>query len=309
MSDLHVVIGNGTIGGRLARILATDGKRVVLVARSAATETIPGVKQEVADATSIKALLSAAPKAKTVFNCANPPYNEWQTEWPKLANAVNEYAMRAGADLVICSNLYGYGPYDGELTENQPLNATWRNGQARAKVWKEALELHTAGKLRVTEVRGSDYICANAQSRMGDRVVPNLMQGKPIQLLGALDQPHSWTDPDDVARLMKTLAEDDRSWGKPWHVPSNEPKTQRQVVANIATELGVSSYRVSAVGVAMEAILGLFSPMMRELNRGSYQFSKPFIVSSKAATETFGLKAKPWEKVIRDLVIQYQQRR
>jgi hypothetical protein len=48
--------------------------------------------------------------------------------------------------------------------------------------------------------------------------------------------------------------------------------------------------------------------MIRELNRGGYQFNKPFIVSSKAATETFGLKAKPWEQVIRDLVIQYQER-
>ena len=308
LSDLNVVIGSGTIGRRLARMLAADSKRVVLLARSASKKPIAGIEQKIADATSVESLIAAAPKATTVYNCANPDYTKWVDEWPKLSDAVNQYAMQAGADLVICSNLYGYGPHVGELTESQPLNATWRNGQARAKVWKEAKALHNEGRLKVTEVRGSDYICANEQSRMGDRVVPNLIQGKPVQLLGALDQPHTWTDPDDVARLMMTLAEDDRSWGKPWHVPSNEPRTQREVVADIAAELGISKYRVSSAGIVLETMLGLFSPMIRELNRGGYQFSKPFIVSSKAATETFGLKAKPWEQVIRDLVIQYQER-
>jgi nucleoside-diphosphate-sugar epimerase len=308
LSELHLVIGSGTIGRRLARMLAADGKRVILVARSAAKEAIAGVEQKVADATSVDSLLAAAPMAKTVYNCANPDYTKWTLEWPKLSNAVNEFAIRVGADLVICSNLYGYGPYDGVLTEDDSLNATWTNGKARARVWEEAKALHDAGRLRVTEVRGSDYICANEQSRMGDRVVPNLMQGKPIQLLGELDQPHTWTDPDDVARLMITLAEDNRSWGKPWHVPSNEPRTQRQVVADIASELGVSKYRLTSAGVFLETILGVFSPMIRELNRGRYQFNKPFIVSSQSATEAFGLKAKAWDKVIADLVADYQKR-
>ena len=141
-----------------------------------------GIEYRAGDATSVEQLLARAPEAKVVYNSANPPYNKWETEWPKLAGAVNEFAMRAGADLVICSNLYGYGPYDGVLTEDLPLNATWANGRARARVWEEAKALNDSGKLRVTEVRGSDYICPNDQSRMGNRVVPNLLLGKPVQL-------------------------------------------------------------------------------------------------------------------------------
>ena len=306
MTDLQVVIGGGTIGGRLAMLLASHGKKVLLIARSATGDSGSGIEYRSGDATSVEELLAIAPEAKVVYNCANPPYNKWETEWPKLSAAVNEFAMRAGADLVICSNLYGYGPYDGILTEDLPLNATWANGRARARVWEEAKALNDCGKLRVTEVRGSDYICSNEQSRMGNRVVPNLMLGKPVQLLGALDQPHTWTDPDDVARLMMKLAEDDRSWGKPWHVPSNPPKTQGEVVSDIAKELGVSSYKLSAVGKTMERILGLFNPLIRELNKGAYQFDGPFIVSSKAATETFGLAPKPWNQTIAGLVSHYK---
>lgn len=306
MKDLHVVIGGGTIGSRLARLLASNGKRVLVIARSASSDASPGIEYRSGDATSVEGLMARAPEAKVVYNCANPPYDKWETEWPKLSKAVNEFAMRAGADLVICSNLYGYGPYEGVLTEDLPLRATWANGRARARVWQEAKALNDAGMLRVTEVRGSDYICSNEQSRMGDRVVPNLMNGKPIQLLGALDQPHTWTDPDDVAQLMMKLADDDRSWGKPWHVPSNPPKTQRQVVADIAAALGVNSYRLSAVGRAMETILGLFNPLIRELNKSSYQFNMPFIMSSQAASETFGISAKPWHQVIEDLIEPYQ---
>jgi nucleoside-diphosphate-sugar epimerase len=308
MSDLHIVIGVGTIGSRVARMLAEKGKRVVVVSRTKPNLGLEGVEERKGDASSLESLLTVASSAKVIYNCANPPYNTWKVEWPKISSSVSEFAMRTGADLVICSNLYGYGPHKGVLTEDFPLKATWVNGVARAKVWQENKALHDAGKLRVTEVRGSDYICANEQSRMGDRVVPNLIAGKPIQLLGAIDWPHTWTDPDDVAKLMITLAEDDRSWGRPWHVPSNEPKTQREVVADIANELGVTDYKVAPVGILLENILGVFNPVIRELNRGRYQFTKTYVVGSKAAQDTFGLSPKPWGQVIRDLVKTYKNR-
>ena len=305
MSELHVVIGSGTVGSRVARLLAEHNTPVVVVTRQGAKANHSGIDSVAADATSLDSLKSVASSATAVYNCANPRYNKWEEEWPKLSKAVSGYAMSAGADLVICSNLYGYGPHEGVLTEDTPMRATWANGIARAQVWEEAKSLHDAGKLRVTEVRGSDYLCANEQSRMGHRVIPNLLLGRPVQLLGSLDQPHTWTDPDDVARLMVILAGDERGWGRPWHVPSNEPRTQRQVVADIAAELGVTDYRLSAVGKPMEALLGLFSPLIRELNRGSYQFTRPFVMSSAAATTTFGLEAKTWSQIIFDLVIPY----
>jgi nucleoside-diphosphate-sugar epimerase len=306
MRELHVVIGRGMVGTRLARMLAEGGREVRWVSRRPKEVAAAGVQQVAADAASLESLLAVAPTAKIVYNCVNPPnYHRWEHEWPPLARTISAYAMRAGADLVTASNLYGYGPHDGVLTEALPLRAQWRNGRVRAAMWHEALALHDAGKLRVTEVRGSDYLCASDQSRMGDRVVPNLLRGKPVQLLGALDQPHTWTDPDDVARLMMTLAEDERSWGKPWHVPSPEPRTQRQVVADIAAAAGVNAYRLSALGPVMEAIIGLFNPVVRELNRGGYQFTRPFIMSSHAAQATFGVTPKPWRQVIDDLVQPY----
>ena len=304
-SNLHVVLGGGTIGDRLAKVLFNKHKQVVVITRSKPTTVIPGVSYVVANAKSTESMLAAAPYADVIYNCVNPPYQKWKSEWPAISKAVNDFAIKSEANLITSSNLYGYGPYDGILTEDLPLSATWTNGRVRAEVWQEAKALFDAGKLKVTEVRGSDYICANEQSRMGHRVVPNLLLEKPIQLLGELDQPHTWTDPDDVAQLMMVIAEDERSWGRPWHVPSNEPKTQREVVADIASELGVTNYQLRAVGQRMERILGLLNPLIRELNKGNYQFNSPFVMNSRAASETFKLVAKPWKQLIQDLVKPY----
>ena len=294
------------VGSRLAKQLAEADKQVVVVVRSPMQSHNANLSYATADAASIESLLTAAPNATVVYNCANPPnYHKWHIEWPPMAKAISDYAIQTGADLVTSSNLYGYGPYDGVLTEDLPLNAEWKNGKVRAQMWLDAKALHDAGQLRVTEVRGSDYICATAFSRMGYRVVPPMLLGKRIQLFGSLDQPHTWTDPNDVARLMKILGEDDRSWGKVWHVPSNKPKTQREVVADIAQAVGVLNYRLSTFSPFMERLIGLFNPVVKELTHTSYQFNAPFIMSSKAATETFGLTATPWPKVIEGLVKPY----
>jgi nucleoside-diphosphate-sugar epimerase len=307
MSEIHVVLGSGTVGTKLAARLGGAGNRVLLVSRSSKGPSIANVERVQGDASSVESLRSIAPKADFIYNCVNPPYNKWDKEWPPIQSAVTEFSIKTDAVLVTCSNLYGYGPHKGVLTEDLPLRATWKNGRIRADMWLQAKELHDAGKIRATEVRGSDYISASDQSRMGDRVVPRLMQGKSVQLLGSLDKLHTWTDPDDVVHLMMVVAQEEVAWGSPWHVPSNGPMTQRHVVRDIALELDIKNPKVSSVPPIIEKTLSLFNPIMREISHTAYQFNEPFVMSDERSRKAFGLKPKAWDLVIRDLVKQYKE--
>jgi nucleoside-diphosphate-sugar epimerase len=307
MSETHLVVGAGEVGSALASQLADAGKQVILVTRSGRGPEHPLIKRIAADASSLEELLSAAPKAVAIYNCVNPPhYNKWATQWPPLAKAFTDYALATDAVLVTCSNLYGYGPTTKTLTEDLPLNGTWINSKVRAQMWLDAKKLNDEGLIRATEVRGSDYVSPGMQSRFGDRVVPVLKAGKAVQLLGATDHLHTFTSPVDVATLMRTIALDKRAWGKAWHVPSNEPKTQREVVQDIAKELGIRDVKVGSVPNAILSMMGLFNPVIKELNNGSYMFNAPFIMDDSATRKTFGLQPTPWDVLIKNLVAAYK---
>ena len=305
--NTQLVIGAGPVGSEVARLLAGDGHDVVVVTRHGSGPNLAGVRLVAADAASVDALLAAAPEATAIYNCANPAYHRWAQDWPPLAAAMLSYAERTGAVLAICSNLYGYGPVDGPMSEALPLAATGTKGRVRSQMWLDAKAAHDAGRIRATEVRGSDYICANDNALIGSsRVVPRILKGKSVSLIGSVDQPHTWTAPADAARLLVTVAAEERGWGRAWHVPSNAPRTQRQVVDDLADTAGVPHVPVKSLPGAMVTLLGLFSPAIKELAETSYQRDRPFIVDDSAARVTFGMAPTPWEEILSQIIGHYR---
>jgi nucleoside-diphosphate-sugar epimerase len=103
--------------------------------------------------------------------------------------------------------------------------------------------------------------------------------------------------------MVVTAGTDPRAWGRAWHVPSNEPRTQDQVVADLAAAARTGPVRVSALPPAVLAAMGLVWPLMRELRETEYQFRDDFIMDSSAAQATFGLKPTPWEEVVAATVL------
>jgi nucleoside-diphosphate-sugar epimerase len=308
MAGVHVVVGSGVVGNSVVRALAGRGAEVVVVTRSGSGPQGAGIRRVAANAASVEALRAVVPRAVAVYNCANPRYHEWARDWPPMAAALLDYAEQSSAVLATCSNLYGYGPVGVPMVETLPLAAPETKGRIRAQMWLDAKARHDAGRVRVTEVRGSDYIVAGEQSRVGSgRVMDPLLAGKSVSLIGHLDQPHAWTSPTDVGRLLVQVATDKRGWGRAWHVPSNPPRTQRQVIDDLTDTAGVARVKVSQVPDLILRALGLFNPVMREFGEVAYQFERPYLLDDRAAREAFGLEPTPWAEILGEVVAHYRR--
>jgi nucleoside-diphosphate-sugar epimerase len=290
----HVIVGAGPVGTATAHALVGAGHEVTLVTRSGSGPVGPGITRVAADASDPFALAEATGAADALYNCANPPYHRWPELWPPLATSMLEVAARSDAVLVIMGNLYGYGPVDHPMREDDPLAATGAKGRVRAAMWEQALAAHRAGRARVTEARASDFFGPGVveTSHFG-RNVERLLAGKKVRVLGDPDAPHAWTYVPDVGRTLAVLGTDERAWGRPWHVPSVPALSQRDLAARFCAVAGAPPPTVAAFPAGTLTLAGVVSAQMRELRETRYQFERPFLLDSSDCTSTFGLEATP----------------
>lgn len=289
----HVVVGAGPVGSAVARQLLARGEQVVVVTRSGSG--IEGAERIAADASDAARLSEIATGSGAIYNCVNPPYHRWAKEWPPIASALLAAAESSGAVLAITGNLYGYGPVDRPMTEDLPMAATGTKGRVRAQMWQDALAAHRAGRLRAFEVRGSDYLGGN--SLLGMLVTPAARKARTAYVPADLDVAHTWTNVEDVARLLITAVSDERAWGRAWHVPSAAACSVRELAAIAGAQLGATP-KLRSLPYPVLWTAGLAVPLMRELRETQHQFRKPFVLDSSAAQDTFGLKPAPIEESV-----------
>jgi len=303
----HVIIGAGPVGTTTAHLLADQGHEVRLVSRRGLGPRRDGIVLVTADAADSASLARTTTGAAAIFNCANPPYHRWATDWPPIAASLLATAEATGAVLVTTGNLYGYGPVDHPMRESDELAARGTKGRVRAQMWWDALAAHEAGRARVTEARASDFFGPHVtDAHLGERVVPRVLRGRTVSVIGNPDVAHSWTYLPDLAATLVTLAADERAWGRPWHVPTNAPLTQRQAVAALARAASIDRVKVKALPGMLLTAVGVVSPALRELREVAYQFEQPFVLDSTVATATFGLTPTPYDQAFAATIAWYR---
>jgi nucleoside-diphosphate-sugar epimerase len=301
-TELHVIFGTGPLGKWTARELARQGKRVRLINRSGQASDLPeGAEIVKADAYDPRQTTELTAGATAVYQCAQPAYHEWTAKFPPLQAAILEGAVAAGAKFIVPENLYMYGdPQDRPLTETSPYRAHTRKGRVRQAMTETLAAAQREGKVRVAIARGSDFFGPDEKVSAGLIYWPALA-GKSASMVGRLDQPHTFTYVADFGKTLATLGTHDEALGQVWHVPSNPPITQAELVAMIQDAVG-KPVRVQRATAPILWLVGLGNPDAREIIEMLYEFERPFVMESEKFQRAFGVDPTPLREAVQATV-------
>jgi nucleoside-diphosphate-sugar epimerase len=304
--SIHVVLGAGQVGPRLAETLLASGHRVRMVRRGAIGESSDRLEWRRADLADPAAAVQACEGAAVIHDCTNPAhYGSWDQTLAPLRRSVREAAARTGAFLVSLDNLYVYGRPDGLMTEDSAIQPCSAKGELRARLARELMEANAAGDLRATIGRASDFFGpgASTMSLYGERFLRGLARGRRAILLGDPDLPRSYSYVPDVAAGLATLgSRPDLAAGKVFHLPvAWKSGTTRELVGRMAAEIGVAPRALRVPRWAFRAV-GLVSRDLGAVAEMIYQWEMPYVVDDTRFASTFGVSATPVDRAIRESV-------
>lgn len=307
----HVIFGTGPLGLAVMDALVAQGQAVTLVNRSGrVAEALPdGVQVVKANAAVAHEVQAVCRSAAVAYLCAMPPYTAWPAQFPPLIAGVLEGIAATSARLVYGDNLYMYGPNPGgRIHEELPSAATGPKGRTRAAMAAQLLEAHAAGRIQVAIGRAPDFFGPRVlNATFGERFFNAVLAQKSPDLIGKLDQPHTYTFIRDYASALVTLGQRDAALGKVWHVPSAATVTTGQMLALFAESLG-TSIKPRIANLAMLTVLGWFSPMLREIKEMYPSFANPYVVDHSRFAASFGANPTPHVAAVRETVDWYRQR-
>ncbi len=293
----HLVVGAGPVGSTTALRLAALGHPVTVLSRSGGGPEHSSIQRVAGDATDVDTVLAHLDGAGALINAASPPYHRWPEEWPPLHRAMMSAAERSGALLVLMDNLYAYG--EGAtmpMREDSPLRPTGLKGAVRTEMATSLHDAYTAGRLRAAIVRASDFYGPGVlASAFGERLMPRVIAGRSVSLLGSLDVLHAVSFMPDVADTIVAAVTSADTAGRTWLVPNAPALTQRELVAAFAHAAG-TRVRVSTAPRAAITVGGMFVPAMRELRETWHQFVHPWVTDATRTEAALGISATPIEE-------------
>jgi nucleoside-diphosphate-sugar epimerase len=308
---LHVVAGAGQIGPQIAERLLARGYRVRMIRRGAFAGVPAGAETVSASLTDAGAAAEAMRGASVVYHCANPRYHRWAEELVPLARGITGGAARNGARLVALDNLYMYRvPAGGRLAEDTEVAPVSRKGALRAEAAAVMLDAHARGDLPVTVARAADFFGPGCTTSIfGERFWLRLLAGRPVEILGDPEQPHTYSYAPDVADGLVTLglasatgdagaaatgagAATGDVYGRVWHLPALPAEPTLAWLTRFAQAAGVER-RFTRLSPLMLRLAGLFIPEAGELPEMIYQWRAPFVLDDAQFRARFAAAPTP----------------
>ena len=174
--------------------------------------------------------------ATVLYNAANPrDYHRWESIWPPLRPASSAPHVPPAPCSPRSATSILTGPVKGRCTRVCRTRRRTRTDRCGPGCGPTRSPPTGPGTSRAVEVRASDYAGDGAYSHLSV-AADSLVAGKTARLIGDPDQPHSWTGTADTARTLIAAAASADAHGHTWLVPTNAPRTQREVLTEVAPQ-------------------------------------------------------------------------
>jgi nucleoside-diphosphate-sugar epimerase len=193
---------------------------------------------------------------------------------------------------LLITNVYAYGlPTTPRVAETHPREPLAVKGRLRKQQEDIALAAHEPGRFLAASLRLPDFYGPHAALSFGNMLFEAALAGKPANLLGPADTPHEFVFTPDVAPVVCDILEREDAFGRPYNLAGPGTITTRAFAEQIYAAVG-TAFRARVAGPTMVRLLGLFSPMMRELSEMSYLQSHPVILDDGLLLATLGTVRK-----------------
>lgn len=303
---MQTILGSGgAIGTPLAKELLQYTNKIRLVSRNPKKvneddELFP------ADITRKEEIDKAIAGSEVVYLTVGLVYNikVWQRDWPVIMQNVIEACKKHGAKLVFLDNVYLYDREEmHNMTENSRIGPISKKGKIRAELIKMIFDEIQAGQLKALIARSADFYGPKVKtSPLAISVLENFKKNKKAFWQADATKVHSFTFTPDAAKAIALLGNTEDAFNQTWHLPTSPEKLNgKEFIEKIAAEMNVKP-RYYILSKTMISILGIFSPLIKELREMQYQYDRDYFFNSQKFEQRFSFKLTGYNEGIREMV-------
>lgn len=299
---LHTILGaNGTIATELISILQSSGEKIRLVSRN--PKQIYGTEVIAADVLNREQVFQAVKGSDIVYLLVGLQYNikVWRSGWPAIMRNTIDACKAYNAKLIFFDNVYMYGKVKGKMTESTPFNPCSEKGKVRAEIDEMLLKEMKSGNLKAIIAKAADFYGPRATNTSFPYIMifDRLKKGKTAQCFISANQIHTYTYTPDAARGLYMLAVTESAYGQTWHLPSASPAITANNFISIAAKYMNAKAKIQVLPKWLIRMVGLFVPIMKEMNEMLYQNEFPYEFDSSKFEKAFQFKPTSYEEGIR----------
>lgn len=271
---------NGHIGHFAAQAFVAGGWAVTGFGRSN-RHPVPGVAFVRGDAANVSEMEEAIAGADVVVNALNLRYDQWDRgRYEALtARVIAAMAAAPGATMLFPANLYNYATSLRQVTPDAPQQPGTPRGAIRVRVEAMLQEAARQGAFRLAMIRAGDFFGPGSSGDWFDQVMLREAGRGRFCVPGAPGVGHAWAYLPDlgkaferVARVWETLAPVE-AFHFAGHFVTPEEMAEA-IVAAAPVRLSRTPYPWM-----MMRLIGLFSPVVREVVRMRYLWENPMALS------------------------------